>query len=1524
MPLNWNDIRPLNGSKAEGFEELCAQLGRAESPDSDSFFRKGSPDAGVECYCVLDDGSEWGWQAKYFLSALSSSQWSQLDRSIKTSLEKHPALTRYFVCIPRDRSDARSPGRTSELRRWQKRVEKWQSWARDRCMDVQYIWWGSSELVERLSQNEHIGRRFFWFDQTGFDEEWFQARVNEALEAAGPRYTAELHVELGIAEDLERFARSELVFDEVKSAAKEIRRAHQYLELWKRSENAPDQAVSTERLSCLIDEILELLSDVEPQPAGDLPFSDISHNVQCAEDAANEIAESLRTLETNDSNQSQYGGAASRPDQNPFRDRRDDVFRLRNQLEKAQTTLRRAHSFASRQLLLLKGDAGTGKTHLLCDFARRRIALGRPTVLLMGQRFLTTDPPWTQALHHLDLPGVSVDDFVGALEAAAQAADCRALFVVDAINEGQGRSIWPAHLAAFLQVLRRSPWIGVVLSVRSEYEDILLSEQVREQAVAVTHRGFDGYEYDATRTFFEYYDLEFPATPILRPEFSNPQFLKVLCSGLQSIGERRLPPGFHGITKAFDLYFQAVNARLAEALDFNPSDQLVRKALNAVGDKLAEQIVTNVRSLDRVEAEAIVNGFLPNRGFERSLYRGLVVEGVLIEGFGWSDEYENSDVVHLSYDRFADHIIANSLLDTWVDSANPRAAFQDGGPMAFVGDSERYVAPGLIGALCIQVPERFGHELVTFAPNLLEWWGIGKPFRQSLVWRKLDAFSDETRAVLNSLVETQQDANETWDTLLTVATVEGHPLNAELLDRNLRRRSMPERDASWSIFLHDAWQTRGAVDRLVDWASSVSRDSEIDAGTVDLCAQTLAWMLTTSNRFLRDRATKTLVSLLTGRLDAMARLVDRFADVDDPYVAERVYAVAYGIAMRSHDPIEVGELASLVYERVFADGRPPVHILLRDYARGVVERAIYLQANLEIEEHLVRPPYNSTWPRILSEEEIRELGLAPDQMRNGDNETHPAKSAIVFSVMSHGDFAWYVIGPHSPWLSLRLDEEPWRSPDVRLTDLVGTFNVEERSAWEEFRKAKEALPVRILINFVSPEEATDPSEVLEIETTDATTDTASAEQDCEIALERLLATLRPEELAELNEIFEQKSQDSGRGPAFDSSLIERYVVWRVFDLGWTVERLGEFDEFVRRMSPYREASKAERIGKKYQWIAYHEILAYIADHYQYLGGYGYGSEVQSYEGAWQGHWRDVDPSSTLRSTHKSASSDGYVASWWAPRQYEAWGEDLEHAEWIQLSDDIPDIPALLTTEDSTGVRWLSLYGFFSWQQSQPADVEPHAVDRRQCWVRSRAFLVREEDPEAFLAWAKTLDYRRFHMPDPSISEIFLGEFVWSPAYGSLTRSYEEIDGWTELGSGCPVSVQTATLEHLTESSGFDCSVDESFTLQLPCQQLVTELGLYWSGTGADYLDDDGNLAIFDPTAREVGPSDLLIREDLLRQYLSDHGLAVCWMVQGEKLGLPETMNPDEFHIVRMAGAFALDENRPEGTIEYRRDEARLG
>jgi hypothetical protein len=104
MSIDWLNIRPLNGSQRTAFEELCCQLAEYEeaSPGS-TFIRKGAPDAGIECYWKLCDGKEWGWQAKFFLSSPDANQWSQIDNSTKTALEKHPNLEKYTICLPLDR-----------------------------------------------------------------------------------------------------------------------------------------------------------------------------------------------------------------------------------------------------------------------------------------------------------------------------------------------------------------------------------------------------------------------------------------------------------------------------------------------------------------------------------------------------------------------------------------------------------------------------------------------------------------------------------------------------------------------------------------------------------------------------------------------------------------------------------------------------------------------------------------------------------------------------------------------------------------------------------------------------------------------------------------------------------------------------------------------------------------------------------------------------------------------------------------------------------------------------------------------------------------------------------------------------------------------------------------------------------------------------------------------------------------------------------------------------------------------------
>ena len=104
-----------------------------------------------------------------------------------------------------------------------------------------------------------------------------------------------------------------------------------------------------------------------------------------------------------------------------------------------------------------------------------------------------------------------------------------------------------------------------------------------------------------------------------------------------------------------------------------------------------------------------------------------------------------------------------------------------------------------------------------------------------------------------------------------------------------------------------------------------------------------------------------MVSMLSVHMSALMRILKKFKNCDDPYVMERLYCVAYGCAMMCEDMIRLKELATYTYDVVFRDEMPPPNIMLRDYAKGIIEYALYKRAGLEIDTKKITPPYNSEW-----------------------------------------------------------------------------------------------------------------------------------------------------------------------------------------------------------------------------------------------------------------------------------------------------------------------------------------------------------------------------------------------------------------------------------------------------------------------------------------------------------------------------------------------------------------------------------
>jgi hypothetical protein len=93
---------------------------------------------------------------------------------------------------------------------------------------------------------------------------------------------------------------------------------------------------------------------------------------------------------------------------------------------------------------------------------------------------------------------------------------------------------------------------------------------------------------------------------------------------------------------------------------------------------------------------------------------------------------------------------------------------------------------------------------------------------------------------------------------------------------------MPDRDAWWSTYLHKQYGTQSAIDRLLDWAWSPLTGKQLDREAAVLYATAIGWLLTSSNRYLRDRATKTLVKVIGSRIDVLLPVLNNFRSVNDP------------------------------------------------------------------------------------------------------------------------------------------------------------------------------------------------------------------------------------------------------------------------------------------------------------------------------------------------------------------------------------------------------------------------------------------------------------------------------------------------------------------------------------------------------------------------------------------------------------------------------------------------------------------
>ncbi len=959
-----------------------------------------------------------------------------------------------------------------------------------------------------------------------------------------------------------------------------------------------------------------------------------------------------------------------------------------------------------------------------------------PALAILGQR-LSDRNWWPAVAETLDGMAIDSDTFLQALDSMAEARQCRALVVFDALNESQSPRRWRDELPAMLAQFQQYPHVAVAVSYRTDYRDVVGAP---DALLKISHPGLAGNEAEALGAYCNLFRIPVPARGLFEPYFASPLFLRMYCEVIAADPHGRSGPPTR--SSLFERYALVVGQKVRRKLDLPPTSSVVSRALTHIADRIFEN---GGRPVPRNAMEQDVDTFLPGRSWPDTIFQQLVSEG-LIE---LRPSYDGTESVGFPFQAYSEHLLANRLLasiDAELSSWTHHFI-----PLPRRVRRRRTLAKRIAAApwswrsLAVILAERENIELIDLLPSESRDFRLQEAQRESLTDRVTSAFGPRAVELLNQCLTPDPEGDQRGvETVLALAVRADHPGNADWLHSYLVGLSMADRDATWSIATFQVDQESDAYRRLTNWAQRLSEAG--DEQEVRLASFAHMWLLTSPNRFLRDGASKTLVKLLSHHLEVAASLVATARQIDDPYVQERVLTCSYGALLVGGDARLGGARALLREVSDWPQSGLPIDVIARDSARGIAawcsDRGLLGDASLSD----FAPPYGAMAAAEPPTREELEATHGPVKDAEG-NYTEWRASSILHSCLDwYGDFNKYVVKSDVEFFSWH----PLSGPAPTTRD------------------------------------HSDP----------------------------------------LDEV--------------DVDWAGRWIANRAISLGWTTERFETFERN-HNLRRGREAHKAERFGKKYQWIAHRELLARLADNF-HPSHETWSSTPNTYQGPWVWYGRDFDPTlppSAIEAESQVCRVSRDTAATWARLRSPAMDVNASPDEWVAKTDDLPDSASMFSCTDPEGRSWIAIQRYSTWDRDN-AQRTGMATRERDVFFLQFSWLVPHGRGAELYEFLEQEGLSGRHMPETKRARHqYLGEGSWAPI---VATAEVELDDY-----GTPVKLLRAGIQprpaveqYLWEGSTLDCSIDQSVDLYAPTPEVLGTAG--WVGHRAEWAVDGQVIA----------------------------------------------------------------------------------
>lgn len=1036
--------------------------------------------------------------------------------------------------------------------------------------------------------------------------------------------------------------------------------------------------------------------------------------------------------------------------------------------------------YISSKVCFIKGEPGIGKTHILAKMCSKLTLNKEPLFLfILGFKFTTNENILIQ-LQKIAGSEFSFEDYLVYLNEYGKDRNSIVFFIIDAINEGNYLNLWKKDgLYQLIREIENKEFLKLIISFRSDYEQLLVSDEVKKKIDSglvseILHHGLDIDTIESVYKFFNIYGIGFCPLDYIDENYTNPLYVRLLCECLSKV---------NNVLTNNSSPFIELFKEIQKIKDEDIKDDLKKLGNQLFGDEPILNLFLNEfnsnlikkrqRKLSYLEI-AEFNFFKRDYNISPSVFLPILTRNCIFV----SDiaEKESDKNYSFFYDKLTDYSIASYLFTDFVKVKNyhlqPLVDYLN---LELSKDNSKsslyyFVTPQVFNFIDMLYTDKLSRDC-----NKETYFAVEKSiysikdmdvrqqyldeYVKSYKWRSNKSIRPEF--FFEFCLKNNITLDLFFEVLISCSLKKSSPLNAEFLHSYLLDMTINERDKEWTTYINDCFGSDESrvyqiITSLLNEANFINNLVK-DRDRTFLLLVLFSWILTSSNRKLRDETSKAMIVVLKHHLDLVIPLLNKFSNVKEPYVIQRLYGIVLGSIIQSciaNKQDICSSISLFVYKNIFAKDIVYEDILLRDNARLIIEYTYsFFKSTFssEIDLEKVRPPYRShDIQSNIKEYEVPNYIGASEIMNSMKISTEGAL---------YGDFGRYVF----------------------------------ESALYDF--------------------------------------------DC------------------------------------DKLALKNYSMNIIFnEIGYN-KALSDYD-CSRSISYYLgQTDKSERIGKKYQWIAFYKILALASDHFSLIDRYSPYENRRNYEGAWEPYVRDFDPTLVSKDILKKQSLVEEISK---KENCVVFSEKIDPND-KDLPLNLKTITDNLIVQDDK-YEWVSLYSFF---QKYSAGEEKNKLIT--CIING--FFIKTTELQQYHKVDKKILLKAIKLTNafevPSTYTSYLKEYPWSQSCNDLIEACNS--GLEVTGGDQKIN---SILEKLTYSccyllweEEYDFSKGSSESRFLPNKDLFDKCKLSFSDSNCELINGNNEVVSISCSGHSPSFNKLVIRKDILDSYLKSNGLSLIFFLK---------------------------------------------